>query len=483
MHGLGASFLIRRAASSRLLLACVAATVLLTTALAAVLWTFSAEVIPPGAQGFLAAPQHRVMGLSTVGTARQATAYSRLISTTLRQAWPGVGFQLESALWADPIQLPVPASGGAIRPVTAGAASPPITQIQPASLTGIGDHVTLTAGAWPGPPPPGGPLPVALPAAVTGPLHVTVGSVLTGVPEAGGAAVSLLVTGLYRLKDPASTYWTLDLLPPSGVSVHGSTVVYAGNSLATRTIIYGPALVSPAAFSGGLAARQCSWSVLPQAPGLARGNIGPLAAATSAAVSQLTVAPPQGLDVTSGLPHLLSGMASTIVLARSLFTVAALQLLLVAGAELVLAARLLASLREEESALLRARGATRWQLTRPVLAEAVVLGAAAGLAGVLIGTRLAGPLAGLVSLRLSGSPGSGITSLAWLSALTVLVLCAAVMAWPALRALTPAEARHRRGRQAWLAGIAWAGGDLAVVALAAIAVYELRGYSVVAHPA
>src|SRR5581483_2648407 len=33
-----------------------------------------------------------------------------------------------------------------------------------------------------------------------------------------------------------------------------------------------------------------------------------------------------------------------------------------------------------------------------------------------------------------------------------------------------------------LAGIAWAGGDLAVVVLAAIAVYELRGYSVVAHP-
>jgi FtsX-like permease family protein len=482
MHGLGASFLIRRAGSSRLLLACVAATVLLTTALAAVLWTFSAEVIPPGAQGFLAAPQSRVMGLSGVGTARQAAAYSRLISTTLRQAWPGVGFRLESALWADPIQLPVPAPTAAIRPVTASAPSPPITQIQPASLAGITAHAALTAGAWPGLPPPGGPLPVALPTAAAGPLHVTVGSVLTGAPEAGGATVALRVTGLYRLNDPASTYWALDLLPTSGVSVRGSTVIYAGSSLATRTIIYGPAVVSPAAFSGGLAARQCSWSVLPQAPGLARGNIGALATTTSAAVSQLTAAPPQGLDVTSGLPRLLSGLASTIVLARSLFTVAALQLLLVAGAGLVLAARLLASLREEESALLRARGATRWQLTRPVLAEAVALGAAAGLAGVLIGTRLASPLAGLVSLRLSGSPGPGITSLAWLSALTVLVLCAAVMAWPALRALTPAEARHRRGRQAWLAGIAWAGGDLAVVALAAIAVYELRGYSVVAHP-
>ena len=187
--------------------------------------------------------------------------------------------------------------------------------------------------------------------------------------------------------------------------------------------------------------------------------------------------------MTSGLPRLLDGIASTIVLARSLFTIAALQLLLVAGAGLALAARLLASLREEESALLRARGATRCQVARAVLAEAVVLGAAAGLAGVLSGTRLTGALAGLGNLRLDGYQGRGIAPLAWLWALAVLVLCAAVMAWPALHTLTPGAASHRRGRQARLAGIAWAGGDLAVVALAAVSVWELRGYSAVAHPA
>ncbi len=159
----------------------------------------------------------------------------------------------------------------------------------------------------------------------------------------------------------------------------------------------------------------------------------------------------------------------------------ALVLLLVAGAGLVLAARLLAGLREEESALLRARGATRWQVTRPVLAEAVVLGAALTLAGVLTGTRLTGVLAGLGNVRLDHYPG--ITPLAWLSALAMLVLCAAVMAWPALRAMTPDTARRRQGRPARLAGIAWAGGDLALAALAAFSVWELRGYSAVAHPA
>ena len=149
----------------------------------------------------------------------------------------------------------------------------------------------------------------------------------------------------------------------------------------------------------------------------------------------------------------------------------------------MLAARLLAGLREEESALLRARGATRWQVVRPVLAEAVLLGAAAGLAGVLAGTRLTGALARLAGLRLGGYTGHGIIPLAWLSALAMLVLCVAVMAWPALHGPAPDAARLRRGRQARLAGIAWAGGDLALVALAAVAVWELRGYSAVAHPA
>ncbi len=65
----------------------------------------------------------------------------------------------------------------------------------------------------------------------------------------------------------------------------------------------------------------------------------------------------------------------------------------------------------------------------------------------------------------------------------MLVVCVAVMTWPALHTLTPDAARLRRGRQARLAGIAWAGGDLALLALAAVAVWELRGYSAVAHPA
>jgi ABC-type antimicrobial peptide transport system permease subunit len=470
--GLGLSFLARRARSSWLLLACVAVTVLLTSGLAAAGWSFSAGVVPSGALSILTASQDRVMGLSGVATAADAASDTRLIDAAARKAWPGVGFQLESALWMPPIELP------------SAANSTTTVEIQPASLQGISAQATLTAGKWPGPPRHGRPVPAAIPAAVASRLHLTLGSVLTGAVTGGGPKTSLQVTGLFQPTDPGSPYWALDILPMSGISAPIGYNMFAAGISGPNPFsydLYGPAVVNPAAFDGTLSAGQASWMVLPQASGMARFSIAALAASTSALVSQLNQFPPEGLHVSSGLTQLLDGVASTIVLTRSLFTIAALELLLVAGAGLVVAARLLASLREEESALLRARGATRSQVVRPVLAEAVVLGVAAGLAGLLAGTRLTGVLAGLGNVRLAGDSGVGV--LAWLSFLAVVVLCVAVMVWPALRALTPNAARRQRGRQARLAGIAWAGGDLAVVALAAVAVWELHGYSAVAHPA
>jgi hypothetical protein len=107
--GLGFAFLVRRARSCWLLLACVAVTVLLATGLAAVLWTFSAAVIPPGAQRILAAPQGRVIGLSgVIGGTGQAATDLRQIRSTLRKAWPGIGYQMAGAVWANAISLSLP---------------------------------------------------------------------------------------------------------------------------------------------------------------------------------------------------------------------------------------------------------------------------------------------------------------------------------------------------------------------------------------
>jgi ABC-type lipoprotein release transport system permease subunit len=470
VQGLGTTFLVRRAVSTWLLLACVAVTVLVASVLAAALWTFEAEAIPLGTRDVLAASPDRSVAIASA-PGQPTSGLAGQIRASLHAAWPGVGYQIDSALWSRPILLvPAPGSPGHLGPGL--IVSPFTTQIRAAALDGIQAQAVLTAGSWPPPPRPHAPLPAALPVAVAKQLNLRPGSVLKVAGQPRGAALGLRITGLFRPKNPASPYWTLDLLPPSGVF----TTPYA--------VTYGPAVVSQAAFSGGLATNQASWFVLPQPAALAHGTISALAASTSRAAEHLTVSTrPYGLQVTTALPGLLSSVNSSIVMARSVFTIGALQLLLVTGAGLALAARLLAGHREEESALLRSRGATKWQLARPVLAEALVLGAVAAVVGVPAGTRLASVLVGLGRLRSAGYPAARITPLVWASACAVLALCVVVMAWPALRSASPDAARAGRSRQARLAGIAWAGGDLALVAIAVVAVFELRNYSAVAHPA
>jgi FtsX-like permease family protein len=479
--GLGVSFLARRARSSWLLLACVAVTVVLATGLATVLWTFLAAAIRPGADRILAAPQGRVIGLSgPVQDAEGVATDSAQIRATLRTAWPGVSYQLASAVWANPVSLSPPRVVRAEASPVPGTPRPLQWQIQAGALNGLRAQTVLTSGRWPGPPVRGSPLPVALPAAVARVLHVGLGSVLRAATQSGPAAAGLRVTGLFRVKDAASPYWAMDLVPVSGFAASA----LPGGGIPGSIVTYGPAVVSPAAFRNGLAVGEGSWFVLPSAVTLARQDIGGLATRTSQVLAQLaTSIQPSGLQAATRLLPVLAGIAGTIVLARSLFIIGALALLLVAAAALVLAARLLASVREEESALLRARGATRWQLIRPVLAEALVVGVVAAMAGVLAGARLTGPLAGLGGVRLDGFQATRVSSLAWLSALVMVAMCAAVLAWPALHVVAPDAARARQGRQAQLAGIAWAGADLAVIALAALAVWQLRGYSAVAHPA
>ena len=101
-------------------------------------------------------------------------------------------------------------------------------EIQPASLEGISAQATLTAGKWPGPPHRGGPVPVAMPAAVASRLHLTLGSVLTGAVQGGGPKTSLQVTGLFQPTDPGSPYWALDILPMSGISAPSGDNMFAG---------------------------------------------------------------------------------------------------------------------------------------------------------------------------------------------------------------------------------------------------------------
>ena len=187
-----------------------------------------------------------------------------------------------------------------------------------------------------------------------------------------------------------------------------------------------------------------------------------------------------------------------MVVARSQLAVGILILLVIAGATLALAVSLLSSQREAEAALLRARGASRRQLFRTGAAEALLLVApAALLAPILGGLALPvlarrGPLAPSVSSGPAAPPYAGpgpaapphaiqipvaFPAAAWLAALAAAAACALVImrSWVSA-AQSPVLTQARRGRRPAIAAAARSGLDLALVALAVLAGWQLAHY-------
>ena len=482
MRGLAVSFIVRRMGSSRLLLGCILLTTVITAALIAALTSFWVQALPQSVSNQLGRSGAMSVTISGQVGAQVAAADGRAVRAAMRRVFGPVPFRLDGALWSDPLGFTKPENGGPARPggPKGGSSGRPavpgngrtIRLCEAAAPGQIRPNTVLVNGAWPGPPGRGGPIPAALPAAVASQLHAGPGTVLALRDRDTGRRVRLRVTGLFKPRDPRALYWGLDLVGTSGASVLPPFVTY------------GPLVVSPAAFGrGGLTVGQVSWVALPD-PARIRGDLAGLAARIDRAETFLrTTAGLGGLQADSGIPRVLASTGRNLAVSRSLLTIGALQFLLLAAAALALPARLLASHRDEESALLSARGAKRWQLVRPGLAEAALLGGAAAAVGALAGSRLAGLLVNARALRAADVRVTGIPAGVWWAGLGILALCTVIMLGSALRPATPGEARVRRGRQAAVASVARAGGDLALLALAVVAVLELRTYSAVAHPA
>jgi hypothetical protein len=285
-----------------------------------------------------------------------------------------------------------------------------------------------------------------------------------------------MVTGLFRPRDPAAPYWRLSLLGTSGKFVQGTFVTY-GPMLADQSTL-GP---------GRLPVSAASWLITVDTAAISPGRVGPLGHRLSAVVAGWRGRPALGgLQVSSELPQVLTALVSSLVVSRSLLLIGSLQLLLLATAAAALAARLLASQREAETAMLSARGAARRQLLLASLAEAVLLAVAGALAGIVAGSYLTDRLMSVNQLPAShpagGLPGvlNDVTAgVAWWPAVVIVVGVIVVVMWPALRPVTPGTARARRGRPAALAATARAGLDAALIALGVLAFWELHRYSAV----
>jgi FtsX-like permease family len=442
-----------RANAHRLVIVAAALTVAVAAALATALASFSSQALPRAVRHDLGHATGTSMVVTGNVNASQGAQYTSLLPGKISTALDGTPFAFYHASWSDPLGF-VPGS----RPVPPGGTRT-VQIAEAAALDAITPHAALVSGHWPGAlSGTGGPIPAALPASAAALLHVTTGDVLRMRDRISGHQVRFVVTGLYRPRQVSATYWSLD------------DIGLGGQSTLSNFTTYGPLTVPAAAFGGALAVDGGSWLAVPQTASVPAGQLRNVAVNVSNLQQALADAVQlPDLTLVTGLPSVLNGTASNRDVARSLLAICAVLLGLLAAAALLAVARLLTGQREGESAMLVARGATRWQLIRLAAAEAVPLCLLCAAVGGLAGVGLADLLAGSVAV---GGPGILAAAAVGAGALVILLV-------PVVTTVTPGTARARRGRQAAVAGVTRAGADLALVLLAVVAGYQLRHYSAV----
>ncbi len=350
-------------------------------------------------------------------------------------------------------------------------------ETQLVSLPGLAGQVKMLGGSCPaGPAGPADPAgqgsraariaAACLPQTAALALGLAVGDRLTLSDTVSGARVLVLITGIFQPLRPASRYWLLDPM--------GQAPVHLQSGLETA----GPLVTSQAVAGRLYAIRAAAWLAQPDFSHF--GSTG-LAAIGSDLGSRLSALPStatlSSVVVTTSLPGEIKSLATALVVARTELLAGLLTLLLVAGATLALAVRLLAQRRSAEVALLAARGASRLQIAGRSVIDAVIVAVPAAVIGPLIGVRIAllllrsglNPAAIQVPALTAGAAGS-----AWLAALAVTAGTVAIIALPWLKSPpSPLRRRAIQGRQRSVVAALYARADLVVMLLAAAAAWQL----------
>jgi FtsX-like permease family len=455
----GGSLTLPRMNAHRLVIAAAALTVAVAAALAVALATFSGQALPRAVRHDLATASGTSLALEGPTNASQGAQYTAVLPSQIKVALQGTPFAFYHASWSDPLAL-VPGSLPAAPPSAGNTLN-----VEAAALGGLTAHATLVSGSWPGAPSAGQPIPAALPATAATLLRVKVGDVLRLRDRVTSRPVRFVVTGLYRPRQVSSEYWELN------------QIALSGSTTASGFTTYGPLTVQAAAFPGALPVDSGTWLAQPAVASIPASQLTTVAANVNGLRAELQNAPVlPALTLTTSLPAVLNGTATDLDVARSLLAICAILLALLAGAALLAVARLLAAQREVESAMLTARGATRWQLVRLTAAEAIPLCVLAAVVGGLLGVALARLVAGT---ELAGTGLAGAAGLAVAAAAVVAAGALVIMLVPVLTTVSPGTARARRGRQAAVSRVTRAGADLALVLLAVLAGWQLRHYSAV----
>jgi hypothetical protein len=334
------------------------------------------------------------------------------------------------------------------------------------SFEDVAEHATLSSGRWASP--GATPQEATLSAAAAAILKLRTGDHITLLSRLEPVTrIEVLVTGTWQPNrdDP---YWLNDPLALDGSVVQGSYTVA------------GPFVVPDA----DLAARpfgariSYEWRGLADPTGFRLGDVAAIRASAEALETRIKLAlPNRQFSVATGLPKILTAVERSVLVSRTGVLLLVIQYAVLALYAIVLVAGMLSDRRRAETALFRTRGASTAHLAAMGVLESVVLTGSAALVA---------PFAALLAVRalvasqpLDGSVTS-VASISW-DALVVDGLTAAVgvialslpllQGAPNLAGVRAAIARQTNRTLARRLGL-----DLALVVVAAIALWQLRQY-------
>lgn len=451
-----AGFLLLRARGHRLLLAAALLAILLTTSILTALAAFANSVGDAGLRHALRTRDASAAALvitsenTEVNRARAAHDAER----GARLAFDGLPVTLQQFDRSGPYALP-----RTLQPPSARKGEPDLTLFAAIDRA----HVRLSSGTWPTAQ-TAGVIPVALPETAAKQLKLAPGSpVLTVTDRMGGPPVRIKVTGIYRPTDRTVPYWQLDELDGRGVKKDVFTT-------------YGPLLTDPSALgSGGIRPGGVSWLATADFGGLTAGRIDEVRTAAAKSQQLLSAQPSltTGVVARTSLPTALDQLERALLVSRATLLLVSLQLVLLAGYALLLVARLLDQEREGETRVLLARGASRRRIAALAALEALLLALPAAVCAPLLAGPITellaghGPLAG-IGLQ-DELAGSRPTTQLWSIGAALALACAVAVTLPALTA-----ARTARGRARTLPGPLRAGADIALLAVAGVAYWQLE---------
>ncbi|TXS49633.1 FtsX-like permease family protein [Streptomyces sp. OR43] len=444
-------FVFLRVRAHRLLVTAALLAVLLTTAVLATLAAFSGSV---GDAGLRHALQTRDAAAASLIIKAESPEADRVTAAQVRrgarQSFDGLPVTLRQFDRSGPYALP-----RGLQTPAAREGEPDLTTFALADRS----QVRLSKGAWPSAG-QGDVVGVAVPEVAATQLKLRPGPrVLTLTDRLGGPAVRIRVTGVYRPVDRNDPYWQLDEL--GGRGVHKDSF-----------LTYGPLLTDTAAFGSARITRGgAAWLATADFTTFGAGRVDSLR--TAAKNSQKLVAAQPGLEsgvtTRTSLPDVLDALERALLVSRATLLIISLQLVLLAAYTLLLVARLLSTERAGETQVLLARGASRGRLAGLSALEALLLALPAAVCAPL----LAGPLTRLLAgqgllARIGLRVDTGPTAEVWLVGVVAALACAAAVVAPALTAAVAA-----RGRGRTLPAPLRTGADIALVAVAAVAFWQL----------